>query len=336
MNRKISIIVPAYNAEKYIEKNLKSIIDQNYENYEVIVVNDGSTDRTREIVEEYIAKFFREKGKIINIENGGLANARNIGIENSSGEFFCNLDSDDYLDEGIFNKINLIEEDYDICYYGWKDILEDGHKINSLYNESFEFINNISGLEAAKLKLNKKIWICQGNAIYRTKMIKENNILNLKGFNQGEDFYFIVRALLHAKKVCCVEENAFNCLVRENSMMHSKFNKTHLQVLDLIKKLKNDIQEYTFLENEKENIEKLLEIEYLRSSLGIAKKIIDSNQMKDIKKIKEKLDENICLDKSKYENSNIESTQIKIEKNIFAMNKYVYIIFVKLFRYIKK
>lgn len=338
MDRKISIIVPVYNAEAYIGKNLESILNQTYTNYEVIVINDGSTDRTKEIVETYLEKFPKGKATLINIDNGGLANARNVGIKVAKGDFFCNLDADDYLDNDIFEKVNEIEEDYDICYYGWKDILEDGHKIKSVYDESFRFIDSsITGIEAAKMKLNKEIWICQGNAVYRTSMIKENKIFNIKGKNQGEDLYFITRALLHAKKVCCVKQNAFNCLIRKESMMHSKFNDSHLQVLDLIERLITDLENYRFLGDERENIENLLKIEYLRSTLGVSKKIIDSNNIKNINEIYRIIKSKLKTNKKSYSlNTNKLNRRLEIESTIFFNNIYIYILFVKLFRKIKK
>ena len=94
---KISIIIPVYNAEKYLKKCIDSVINQNVESKEIILVNDGSIDNSQEIIDEYVAKY-PDMIKAIKQENAGQAVARNVGIENASGEFLAFLDSDDYLE----------------------------------------------------------------------------------------------------------------------------------------------------------------------------------------------------------------------------------------------
>ena len=98
---KISIIIPVYNAEKYLKKCIDSVINQNVESKEIILVNDGSIDNSQEIIDEYVAKY-PDMIKAIKQENAGQAVARNVGIENASGEFLAFLDSDDYLEENSY------------------------------------------------------------------------------------------------------------------------------------------------------------------------------------------------------------------------------------------
>ena len=92
----ISIIVPVYNCEEYIEKCIDSILHQTYQNFEVIVINDGSKDNTLEKLKKYINK---NKITIISIENNGVSNARNLGIKNSKGDYICFIDSDDWVEK---------------------------------------------------------------------------------------------------------------------------------------------------------------------------------------------------------------------------------------------
>ena len=112
MSPKISVIVPAYNAEKTIERCLKSILKQTYHNLEVIVVNDGSKDSTELILSRIEKNDVRVH--LITIENGGVSHARNVGIDNASGEYITFVDSDDYIDEEMYTSLMELIQKYDI------------------------------------------------------------------------------------------------------------------------------------------------------------------------------------------------------------------------------
>ena len=120
---KVSVIVPVYNVEKYIDKCLESLVNQTLKDIEIIIVNDGSTDNSIKIVEEYKEKY---KNKIIYLEkeNGGLSDARNYGIQYAKGEYIAFLDSDDYVDRKMYEKLynKAIENNSDIveCDFYWK------------------------------------------------------------------------------------------------------------------------------------------------------------------------------------------------------------------------
>ncbi len=106
--KKISVIIPMYNSEKYIAKCLDSIISQNYENLEIIVVNDGSKDSSKEICEEYVKKDSRIR--LINTENRGAGSARNTGLDASTGEIIGFIDSDDYICNDFYERLyNMLE-----------------------------------------------------------------------------------------------------------------------------------------------------------------------------------------------------------------------------------
>src|SRR5699024_7704751 len=106
---KVSIIIPAYNVEDYIEQCIKSVIQQSYSNIEIIVINDGSTDGTRKIIEKYIEN--NENLVLKNQDNQGQSAARNKGIELSKGEYIMFLDSDDYLSTNtVKNLVSNIEK----------------------------------------------------------------------------------------------------------------------------------------------------------------------------------------------------------------------------------
>lgn len=134
---KISVIIPAYNAEKTIERLLNSVISQTYKNYEVIIINDGSTDKTESIISRYKCSNI----KIISKVNEGVGIARKIGFENATGDlvFFC--DSDDYIPENnIFEKINdkFIKNNIDILMFDVLDIADKENKVVNCFSKKIE------------------------------------------------------------------------------------------------------------------------------------------------------------------------------------------------------
>ena len=131
MDSLISVIVPIYNSEKYLDNTIKSIINQTYKNLEIILVDDGSTDKSYEICKKYQKKDNRIK--LFHQKNKGVSFARNIGIENSNGEFLTFLDSDDLIDKKMYEKLfNAFDNnlDYVFCDYKTKkNILNNYNKI---------------------------------------------------------------------------------------------------------------------------------------------------------------------------------------------------------------
>lgn len=258
---------------------MESVIQQTYRDVELIVVNDGSTDETLEVINRVWDKY-KPKGKIVNIENGGLANARNVGIEAASGEYICNLDSDDFLEIDIFEQIiskypNL---DFDICFYGYNEISEIGKYIKT-YEDDFSYMDNMNGKNALIAKLNRFMWICQGNAIYRKQLIHEKNVYNIKGINQGEDFYFICLMLAYSNSVKCIHCPGVNIRVISNSMMHQEYNESFKQSIIAAKNLFSRLTED---KNYKNNLDilNLIKIHIMEQICHVAKKMILSKKYK--------------------------------------------------------
>ena len=163
MDIMISIIIPAYNASKYIERCIESIVSQGMPNLkfiEIIIVNDGSIDETEVIVNHIIQKNPDVNIKIISIPNGGLANARNIGIREAKGNYFINLDSDDFLEQGIIQKLLDViknDESIDCCFYGFQDYIEETGITDGEYYKHFKYLDTfINGEQAFIAKISKK------------------------------------------------------------------------------------------------------------------------------------------------------------------------------------
>ena len=102
---KVSVIVPVYNVEKYVEKCLQSLVNQTLDNIEIIVVNDGSTDNSKQIIQAFIKENLDTNIIYLEKENGGLSDARNYGMNYATGEYIAFLDSDDYVKNTIYEKM---------------------------------------------------------------------------------------------------------------------------------------------------------------------------------------------------------------------------------------
>lgn len=275
---KFSILVPAYNAERYILENIESIVSQSYNNWEIIIVNDGSTDGTKEIVEAYVNTHLKYDIKLISVPNGGLANARNLAYKAATGEYFCNLDSDDFLEPGILEEVakTLSSNNYDIVYY---DIIEYDETTKSKINYSNGFFKPdtvLSGIDAAIMKLKRKIWICQGVAFYNREFIRNIDLHNNPGVNQGEDMYFITSALSYAGSVKYINYPGASIRYRSDSMMHMGFNESYLQCITAIDLLKHTIEQLNVSDNKKDELLILIDRERIYQELRIAKSICDS------------------------------------------------------------
>ena len=167
----VSIVIPVYNVEKYIEKCLLSVINQTYKNLEIIIVNDGTKDNSLKICEKI--KQMDERVKIINQKNGGLSCARNTGIDNANGEYICFVDSDDFL-ENDFVEVLLNfakEKNVDICACDFWYIDENDKKW-TLKEKNDKMYSNIEAIKDILLD-NQKTEVMTWNKIYKLDIFKK-------------------------------------------------------------------------------------------------------------------------------------------------------------------
>lgn len=246
---KFSIIVPVYNVEKYIEKCLDSIYNQTYEDYEVIVVNDGTKDNSMEHVKKYSVKVITQK-------NQGLSEARNSGVKAATGEYLIFLDSDDYIEKNLLKELaKSLKNEPDLVRFQIQEVFEDG-KVNQFPEKDFY---DKSGEEAFKLITSyhyvENAW-CY--AIKRKYYQKEK--FSFKKGTIHEDFGLIPLVIIKAKKVNSISYIGYNYLQRQGSIMSNKnYDKTK-------KKVEDFYNHYHFLEKE---IDKTtLEKEYFKSFIA--------------------------------------------------------------------
>lgn len=218
---KVTIIIPVYNSEKYIGKCLDSILAQTYTNYEIIVVNDGSKDKSQEIIDIYKQKY---PHKIISIkqQNKGVAITRNESIYRATGKYLMFIDNDDFIDKDyIETYMSVIEEgDYDAVIGGYRRPNENGKIIRTLPLKESEWAKFMIMTPWAK--------------VFNKQYLIENNIAFLKN-NIGEDIYFNLKAMLLSKKIKVINYIGYNWFFNTKSVSNTKQkNIQNLQVYELL------------------------------------------------------------------------------------------------------
>ncbi|MBQ2873323.1 MAG: glycosyltransferase [Bacilli bacterium] len=206
---KVSIIIPAYNVENYIDKCLNSLVKQSLKDIEIIVVNDGSTDNTQKVIDKYAKKY----SNVIALEkeNGGVSEARNLGLKKATGKYIGFLDSDDWIDKDMYKKLyqKAISEDFDIVACDTEAIFPDKKQYISS-NIKNDFVSN----KELMIDAYAVIW----NKIYKKDLIKE--ITFKKGMNFCEDVEFLYMVYSKAKKIGVIHEPLHNYLQREGSLTY--------------------------------------------------------------------------------------------------------------------
>lgn len=215
-NYKISTIIPVYNQEKHIEKALNSVINQTFKPYEIIIINDTSTDKTQEKCKEF--KMSYNNIKIIDLkENQGVSNARNIGIDNATGDYIHFMDSDDVIEKDMYENIifELGNKEKDLIITGTK--YNENDKINiyipkkcdiKTLNEMKEFLkdNCISG----RRDIFNVVW----NKLYKRDFLLKNDISFDKNITLGEDFLFNLKCMKKTNSIYVINKAYYNYMRR--------------------------------------------------------------------------------------------------------------------------
>jgi len=200
---KISVIVPIYKVEKYLDKCVESIVNQTYKNLEIILVDDGSPDNCPQICDEWAKKDNRII--VIHKENGGLSDARNFGIEKATGNYLMFVDSDDFLNDEIFELVERLDFDYDIIAFSHTCLLNDQKLIKSVQEYK---LKNFSEVEKVSYFKNYHYTSVCFHMFKRAFLLESG--LNFTTGIYYEDLDFMSRLLLRAKSICSVNINLYN------------------------------------------------------------------------------------------------------------------------------
>ena len=233
MDELISIIVPVYNSEKYLEKCIISLMNQTYSNIEIILINDGSTDDSIHLMNTYSKKDSRIR--IINQSNTGVSGARNKGLLVSKGNRLLFVDSDDYIDSEYIQKLSSSKSDFIMCSY---KTISSNKIINGETLEQIVYNNNILN-ELLKPEY-KKIIVVPYAKIFKKNIILDNNIKFDESMSYGEDTSFVFKYLCHCKNAIVMNYDGYNNVVlNESSLSRKHIKNIYIQLKKLNEQIHN-------------------------------------------------------------------------------------------------
>ncbi len=274
--KKVSVIIPVYKCEEYLKKCLDSVLIQSFQDFEIIVVNDGSPDNSQKIIDDYVSKF-PSIIKGYKKANGGLSSARNFGLKYATGDYILFLDSDDYLKENMIKSMyeKAIKDDSDIVICD--TIVTDGNneyilKSNLKYSDD-NIRNYIISYPMVCIRLIKK-------EFFETIKFKEGIFY--------EDLETMPKLAMLTNKITFTNEATYYYLQREGSITSAKkeYNSKILDIFEVLDSVEKFYEKYGNLELYKEEIEYLYITHILRST---TLRLLDCKNSKKVKNNLEKI-----------------------------------------------
>ncbi len=253
----ISVIIPIYNVEKYLHECLDSIVNQSFRDIEIICVNDGSTDKSLDILEEYAKR--DERIKIINQSNQGLGAARNKGLSVACGNYIYFIDSDDFIDLNTLEKLhdNIVSNRSDVVLFKFQQF-DNNHNV---HRRGIEFkIDDIFGdidysnftfiyLDAKKHVMNSAFSACL--KLYKKEFLNSFDDFYFPEGISFEDIFFHVKVMLRASKISFVPESLYYYRSNEESILNSSANVFDIfKSIDMVDAFLKENDYYSTLENE--------------------------------------------------------------------------------------
>ena len=237
MGEKISVIVPVYNVEQYLERCVDSIINQTYTNLEIILVNDGSTDNSGKLCDELAKK--DKRIRVIHKENGGLSDARNRGVDEAESDLVGFIDSDDYIDRDMYEILlkNLNNTDADLSMCALYDVYNNTPEAQVTNKETWK----LSSEQAIKMVMEAKILsVTAVNKLYRKSLFTD---LKFEVGKIAEDAFIMIKLLDKCEKIVATNEKKYYYVHRENSITTQKFSTKFLNVIEAYEQNSNIILE---------------------------------------------------------------------------------------------
>lgn len=279
----MSIIIPVYNAEEYLEECIQSLLNQSFHDCEFIFINDGSTDNSKNIIDKYREN--DERIKLINQQNKGVSEARNRGILNAKGKYITFVDADDYVDQFVYEKIyNLLEDnDWDVIIYNIEEEIE-GHKniikYNIVENQTLEKKYLDEYIMPMFIREDKMNSVC--NKIYKNSVVCNYNIKFPKNVSLGEDCIFNINFFSKISKFGYMNYIGYHYREVKNSATRS------IDIEDILEKALNiyrlDYNKMYYIEMSSQKINELKSIRLINTIKSYIYIIFKSDYRRVIKR----------------------------------------------------
>lgn len=245
MNALISVIIPVYNVQAFLDEAIQSVLQQTYSNLEIIIIDDGSTDNSGKLCDDYAASDSRIH--VIHTPNGGLSSARNKGLDIATGNYILFLDSDDYFEPDTIRSLyfNLINHNADISIGSIRDV--DEHS-NELYIDSLNLQDDIMVLDEQsywKFTMTRKFGVTVTSKLYK------RCIWDTLRFREGkihEDDGAIVDIMRQCSKIVCTNKICMNYRIRSGSIMQTSFSVKNLDKVEFLAERVNYFLEKEYYE----------------------------------------------------------------------------------------
>lgn len=272
MNKLVSIILPVYNGEKTILETVESVLNQTYSNFELYIINDGSSDNTdiicKKITDNRVKYFCRK--------NNGVSKTRNFALELIKGDYVVFIDSDDlYEKDYLYELVNKMQEGYELVTCGYKNFEKSKKKFipnKQNYNNKLEYISYLQSLF-----LFNQIW----NKIYLTSVIKKNNLKFNEDLSIAEDWNFNVDYLNKVENISVVNKELYKYRISSNGLGFKYRNDSGEIKLKIIDKM--------FLLFDSSNTDSFIANSYLKQYFAYFSSIVDKRNDLSKKKKKEKI-----------------------------------------------
>lgn len=245
MDKLVSVVIPIYNGEKYLDRCISSIVDQSYQNFELILVNDGSTDQSETKCNCWLNK--DDRIRYYRQNNTGVSSARNYGMDHATGEFVLFVDADDYLERTCIQKMLDVQKNtgVDIVACSATDFYDDGTIENGENGEADCLLQKTEAIFHF-LKGKPLTAVCWGR-LYKKSCVEF--VRFDENMNIAEDGKFFLEAINNSKSVYFMAERLYFYFIREGSVVHSGFTEKYYDELNFCEELENRYKGQRMLED---------------------------------------------------------------------------------------
>lgn len=321
-NPLITVIVPVYKVEQYLERCVNSIINQTYKNLEIILVDDGSPDNCGQMCDEFANQDSRIR--VIHKENGGLSSARNAGLDAMTGEYVGFVDSDDWIEEDTYALLyqNMFEENADISCGGIAT--HSGSKLLSFFNSNLQETFTFNRKEATRELINNRIItnsVC--DKLYKAKIFHE---LRFKNGVLYEDFQIQYRCLALADRVTYTAQTCYYYFVAPNSISRGDFTKKQMDFLT------NSLERMEFYKEYDPDCLPLCMSAHLDICFSLVGKAYGTSLWNEVQ---DELTKQICQPLTK-EVEGALSKKIRFKRCLFQYSPFLFVAFARIYQFLQK